>query len=298
MINRYKKYIKEDIVMSTSIKEMRNSALYTANSIPNALELYSEALTKSGDLKNIAHAKAIMRYHDEIINKKYISRLRSNFNEIYNLIDKDYPHIRFLIEGRRKSLISTDNKICKLLDENRSLDLLRDTNGFRILIFGNNSLELINDCYSIMEDIIQHFIRKGSTLCEAEQVSQTTNFNPEDHPGLVVPEKSGISEEFLYGVKDYVLYPKENGYQSLHVVFRTTTGECFEIQIRTFDMHLYAESGKANHSAYKKKKYKDGITFDRKQISIQGYGVSDDGTLYDFIGLEKSLEILKRQKTF
>lgn len=286
--------------MSTvkEIKELRNLALYKATSIPNALEIYSEDLTKLGDLKNIAHAKALKRYHDEIIDKKYLSRLRRNFNEIYSLISKDYPDITFLIEGRRKSFISTDNKIIKLLNENRSLDLLRDTNGFRILVFQKSSHELLDTCYSIIEDIIKHFIKKGSTLCEADQLSQTKNFNLEDHPGLILPKKSGISEEFLYGVKDYILYPKENGYQSIHAVFRTSTGECFEIQIRTFDMHLYAESGNASHSKYKNKKYQDDIQFERKKILIPGYGISEDGTIYDFVGLEKSLEILKRQKTF
>lgn len=279
-------------------RNFRNIALYEATSIPNALEIYYEELIKSGDLKDIAHAKALKRYHDEITDKKYLSRLRKTFDEIYSLISRDYPDITFLIEGRRKSLISTDNKIMKLLNENRSLDLLRDTNGFRIIVFQNSSYELLDTCYSIMEDIIKYLIKKGSTLCEADKVSQTKNFYLEDHPGLIIPKKSKISKEFIYGVKDYMLYPKENGYQSIHVVFRTSTGECFEIQIRTFDMHLYAESGNASHSNYKKKKYKDDIPFKREKISIPGYGISENGKIYDLIGLEKSLQILQRQKTF
>lgn len=280
-------------------RELRNFALYGATSIPDALEHYIELLTKSGTFKNLAHAKALQKYHDEIINRKYLSRLRSSFNEIYSLIDKNYPNLRFLIEGRRKSFISTDEKIIKLLEEKRSLDLLRDTNGFRILLFGEESEELICKCYSIMDEIIRHLIEKGCTLCEAEPVKDTEDFHPEEHSSVILPKKSGIPEVFKYGIKDYILTPKENGYQSIHAIFRSSTGECFEIQIRTFAMHLYAESGKASHTVYKTKKYKKNIlNYEKELINIPGYGISEDGKLYDFIGLEKSLQILQRQKTF
>lgn len=280
-----------------NVRDLRNEALYGASSIPHALELYSSMLVASNDLKNIAHARALMKYHSEIVNRKYLSSLRSNFNEIYSLIDKNYD-VRFMIEGRRKSMISTDEKIIKLLDEKRSLDLLRDTNGFRILLFGENSLELINNCYSIMEDIIKHFIQKGLTLCEAEPTKNTENFDATKHPNILVPKKSGISKVFNYGLKDYIVNPKENGYQSIHAVFRSSsTGACFEIQIRTFDMHINAESGDASHTKYKKKKYENIFDLDRSKIHIPGYGFSEN-TLYDYIGLENSLQILQRQKTF
>ena len=64
-------------------------------------------------------------------------------------------------------------------------------------------------------------------------------------------------------------------------------------------MHLYAESGKASHTQYKTKKYKKNVmTYEKELINIPGYGISEDGKLFDFIGLEKSLQILQRQKTF
>lgn len=276
---------------------LRNEALYKADSIPNALELYIQSLIKTGE-EHAAHALVLKRYHDEILNHKYLSKLRTNFNDIYNLINNTYPNLRFLIEGRRKSFISTDDKIIKLIEDKKSLDLLRDTHGFRIMLFGNDSKQLINDTYSIAEEIIKHFISKNSVLCEADPVSGT-NFDPKNHPNVIRPKSSGISEIFRSGVKDYILYPKENGYQSIHLVFRSSTGKCFEVQIRTFDMHLYAETGKANHTQYKKTKYKYNTTnFERDKINIPGYGISSEDKIFDFIGLEESLEILRRQKTF
>lgn len=52
-------------------------------------------------------------------------------------------------------------------------------------------------------------------------------------------------------LKDYILNPKKNGYQSIHTVLSCLEKKPIEFQVRTYEMDSIASSGSANHADYK-----------------------------------------------
>ncbi|CAM4362515.1 GTP pyrophosphokinase [Bordetella tumbae] len=72
--------------------------------------------------------------------------------------------------------------------------------------------------------------------------------------GMIHDMWTPLSEEF----DDYISRPKPNGYRSLHTVVTDDDGRPFEVQIRTREMHQFAEYGMAAHWRYKEAGAKGG----------------------------------------
>jgi RelA/SpoT family (p)ppGpp synthetase len=83
-------------------------------------------------------------------------------------------------------------------------------------------------------------------------------------------------------VKDYISFPKPNGYQSLHTNLMLK-GQTIEVQIRTQDMHQVAEYGMASHWTYKEEQRR-GSQFKTPWLSsIKEWGVMDSRDFVDSV---------------
>jgi GTP pyrophosphokinase len=74
---------------------------------------------------------------------------------------------------------------------------------------------------------------------------------------LVLGELHSLYEPMVDRIKDYIAQPKPNGYQSLHTTVVTATGQPVEFQVRTREMHDYAERGLAASFHYNEQKLTD-----------------------------------------
>lgn len=137
-------------------------------------------------------------------------------------------NIKYQIKGRYKNIYSIYKKILK--KKTWSLLDLGDIFAFRIIIDGSE-----DECYEVLS--ILH-----------------NTFDP-------LPIR----------FKDYIKIPKINGYQSIHSWLQWVITELeipIEVQIRTLDMDIVAESGIAAHYIYAKNK-KSQIIWEKEKKLIE-----------------------------
>ena len=85
-------------------------------------------------------------------------------------------------------------------------------------------------------------------------------------------------------VKDYIAFPKPNGYQSIHTTVATPSNLILEIQIRTHGMHQEAEHGIASHIKYKQRQ-----SGENKNISQSWFNYLIPNLFQPFTGRKENL---------
>lgn len=246
------------------------AALYATEPhyLPEVIEKYCNLLLEENFLGHQLHVKKLREYRSTITNAETISVLKKIFNSFSMDLIRKFPYLKFRIAARRKSFLSMEEKILLYLKQNSSLDSIRDTLGVRIILFSPN----IEDCYSVLELLSNTCEFLGFKKCEGTY-------------------------------KDYIKSPKTNGYRSLHLVFTKKLEGAqdfsFEVQVRNFEMHCEAASGKASHAVYKDVMYGDTrINFKPDRVNIHGFGIASNGNIVDLVGLYHSVELFQMNNLF
>ncbi len=78
----------------------------------------------------------------------------------------------------------------------------------------------------------------------------------------------GMYKPMINRIKDYIATPKPNGYQSLHTTVITRNKQIVEFQIRTYEMHDYAERGLAASFQYNEQKTSKDYVKKRKSSTL------------------------------
>jgi RelA/SpoT family (p)ppGpp synthetase len=76
-------------------------------------------------------------------------------------------------------------------------------------------------------------------------------FSDEDDLYKALSTLAKAYPDYTKRFKDYIRFPKSNGYRSIHLVISNEYGRDVEVQLRTEDMHRHAEFGSASHWGYK-----------------------------------------------
>ena len=76
-------------------------------------------------------------------------------------------------------------------------------------------------------------------------------FSDEDNLYKALSTLAKAYPDYTKRFKDYIKFPKSNGYRSIHLVIANNHGRDVEVQLRTEEMHRHAEFGSASHWGYK-----------------------------------------------
>lgn len=169
-------------------------------------------------------------------------------------LQENFPGLVFNHKIRMKSKPSYEQKIDSNISKNKNL-FIDDIIGERIIISeynGSRDPSVLQDaCYLVAEALYDY---RGETNFRMKHTNNNCKYKSDK----------------IYLTKDYIKYPKDNGYESLHIkVEDRTNPDCVcETQIRTYDME--EASKKAENQAHSLA-YKPRVIDDRAPLRVPKY---------------------------
>ena len=264
-----------------------NEAFIGTNDLNVVCSNYINILKRTENFYYNQYGNKLLEFNDSDSN---LSGLEIEYYELKDFLSewaKKYS-VRATIFLRKKNFIAYNSKIRLFLTNGLDLSTLRDLLGFKIALWTpkEDNLETQKLCYQLMNDLLNFLSTKRKALLLNAESRWGNPLDPESEVAqkIFVYDKSFLNPEFESKVKNYVLFPKDTGYQGLHAYINTPAGIVFEIQVKTLAMEVFDES---IHEKHKKQRYANfKIALNYSKINISGVIFDEnDYLICDLAGL-------------
>ena len=232
------------LILATS-KDIRVLLVKIADRLHNMRTI--KAITKEDKRKRIA--QETMEIYAPLADRMGMHRIRDELEDLsFEVLNND---ARTLIQNRLDEIKSDKKDIFESLSI--EINTLLNDNNIQSKIYGRSKTP-----FSIWRKVQ----KKRVSL---EQITDIIGFriilkNIDDcykTLGIIHKEYNCIPGKF----KDYISSPKINGYKSIHTAVIGSNKKPIEIQIRTTEMHDFAERGIASHWQYKSSEKFNSLTW-------------------------------------
>ena len=232
------------LILATS-KDIRVLLVKIADRLHNMRTI--KAITKEDKRKRIA--QETMEIYAPLADRMGMHRIRDELEDLsFEVLNND---ARTLIQNRLDEIKSDKKDIFESLSI--EINTLLNDNNIQSKIYGRGKTP-----FSIWRKVQ----KKRVSL---EQITDIIGFriilkNIDDcykTLGIIHKEYNCIPGKF----KDYISSPKINGYKSIHTAVIGSNKKPIEIQIRTTEMHDFAERGIASHWQYKSSEKFNSLTW-------------------------------------
>lgn len=205
-------------------------------------------------LKNYPDYQDLLNRY-QLYTKEYVDEIKEYALKENEFLKERFPGLVFTIKIRTKSYESYITKLDHNIENGKS-PYINDIIAERIIIteYKNCRSEKVlkKICYDVVKALYDFRIN--------------TNFRMKED---VNSNRSNSDKEYI--TRDYIEYPKPNGYQSLHIQMESKNNKDldYETQIRT----LYMESQSKSSNEIAHNKYKPRLLNDTSSLRVPSYSV-------------------------
>ena len=308
--------------MTNKEKKLGNlfrEALYESTSVPQMLELFSKAISSKFSFEDFLILQMASQLYESAQMRKldsdYMRMMALVSSECYELIHSKHPDILFCTSQRFKSALSEIYKRYERVQDGLSPEI-KDLPALRVILLEPERQETLQMEYIIAKEIMEHFSMLNGdinfplyvNLSVPDKAVSQSAFDPSKNKEVLLPDESILISGLEKLGKDYIHYPKNDGYQSFHISFELVkkSDSSFrlfsEIQIRSIAQHQYSEFGPASHKNYKdrrNRKMEEIFNFEKEKVRIRGYYPNENPNFeIDFSGFSQPTFVSEHTKKF